>query len=109
MKYCRFVFVIIFSLFIASNVFSQNRTVKKADEAFNIGEYKLAYELYEKSYEKLTVKELKNEVAFKLGECGRIMMEERKAVKWYRKAVRGNINNPLAYLYYANALKIYQK
>lgn len=109
MKYFRSAFVILLSLILTSNVISQNRIVKKGDEAYNIGEYNIAYELYEKSYEKLTAKDLKAEVAYKLGECSRIMMDERKASKWYRKAVRGNINNPKAYLYFADALKMLEK
>ncbi len=92
-------------LLISVNVYSQKRLIKKADEAFAIGEYFLASETYEKVYEKLTSKPEKAEVAFKLGECGRIMMNNRKAAKWYRKAVRYNVEKPLAWLYYGNALK----
>jgi len=90
---------------ISVNVYSQKRMIKKADEAFAIGEYFLASETYEKVYEKLTSKPEKAEVAYKLGECGRIMMNNRKAAKWYRKAVRYNVEKPLAWLYYGNALK----
>jgi len=92
-------------LFIVSGLFAQKRLVKKADEAFATGEYFLAAETYEKVYEKLTSKSEKAEIAFKLGECGRIMMNERKAAKWYRKAVRYNTDKPIAWLYYGNALK----
>ncbi len=105
----KFLIAVIFSLLFVLPVFSQKRDMKKADEALNIGEYKLAYELYEKAYEKLSDKDVKAEVAFNLGECARIMMDERKAAKWYKKAVRGNINNPKAYLYYADALKMLEK
>ena len=105
----KFLIAVIFSLLFVLPVFSQKRDMKKADEAINIGEYKLAYELYEKAYEKLSDKDIKAEVAFNLGECARIMMDERKAAKWYKKAVRGNINNPKAYLYYADALKMLEK
>ena len=90
---------------ISVNAYSQKRMIKKADEAFAIGEYFLASETYEKVYEKLTSKPEKAEIAFKLGECGRIMMNNRKAAKWYRKAVRYNVEKPLAWLYYGNALK----
>lgn len=106
MKYIRFCFILIFSTLLISSLNAQKRLVKKADEAFDIGEYYLAFELYEKAYEKLTEKEVKAEVAFKAGECNRIMMDERKAMRWYRKAVRGKVNNPLAYLYYADGLKM---
>jgi peptidoglycan-associated lipoprotein len=85
---------------------AQKRTIKKADEAFNTGEYHIAFELYEQSYEKLTDKLEKADIAFKMGECSRIMMNEKDAKKWYARAVKYNINMPLAYLYYANALKM---
>ncbi len=95
-----FVFILLVTL-----SFSQKRMIKKADEAFATGEYFLAAETYEKVYEKLSSKQDKAETAFKLGECGRRMMNNRKAAKWYRKAVRYNIDKPIAWLYYGNALR----
>ncbi len=92
-------------LLISSGLFAQKRLLKKADEAFAAGEYFLAAESYEKIYEKLSSKTDKAEVAFKLGECARIMMNDRKAAKWYRKAVRYNVDRPTAWLYYGNSLK----
>ncbi|RLD52636.1 MAG: hypothetical protein DRI94_02500 [Bacteroidetes bacterium] len=105
MKNIKTVIFFLSFVLISVNAYSQKRMIKKADEAFAIGEYFLASETYEKVYEKLTSKPEKAEVAFKLGECGRIMMNNRKAAKWYRKAVRYNVEKPLAWLYYGNALK----
>ncbi len=87
-------------------VAAQKKTIKKADEAFKTGEYHTAYDLYEQSYEKLTDKAEKADVAFKMAECSRIMMNDKDAKKWYARAVRYNVNKPLAYLYYADALKM---
>ncbi|NPA43932.1 MAG: OmpA family protein [Chlorobi bacterium] len=101
--------IAIFSLIFSVNSFSQKRDLKKADEAYSIGEYKLAYEIYEKAFEKLTAKPDKAEVAFKLGECSRIMMNERKAAKWYKKATRYEIQYPKAWLYLADALRMLEK
>jgi len=106
MKYLKFCLLIIGSVLFFSYASAQKRVVKKADEAFDIGEYHLAFELYEKAYEKLSEKDLKAEIAFKMGECNRIMMDDKGAVRWYKKAVRAKINNPMAYLYYADGLKI---
>lgn len=105
MKNLKTIFFLIALIFFSVNLFSQKRLIKKADEAFATGEYFLASETYEKVYEKLTSKPEKAEVAFKLGECGRIMMDAKKAAKWYRKAVRYHTDKPLAWLYYGNALK----
>lgn len=105
MKNFKTIFFLITLIFFSVNLFSQKRLIKKADEAFAIGEYFLASETYEKVYEKLTSKPEKAEVAFKIGECGRIMMDDKKAAKWYRKAVRYHTDKPLAWLYYGNALK----
>ncbi len=88
-----------------SLAYSQKRLIKKGDAAFNTGEYFTAYEAYEKVYEKLNSKPEKAKIAFKLGECKRKMMNARKAAKWYRKAVSYHIENPKAWLYYADALK----
>lgn len=99
-----FIFIFTF-LFVFSGMFAQKRLIKKADEAFATGEYFLASETYQKVYEKLTSKPEKAEIAFKLGECARIMMKDRAAAKWYRKAVRYNVDKPIAWLYYGNALK----
>ncbi len=100
---------IILILAIFSSGFSQKRNLKKADEAFKIGEYHTAYEIYEKTYEKLSSKPEKAEVSFKLGECSRIMMNERKAAKWYKKATRNKTEHPIAWLHLADALKMLEK
>jgi len=104
-----FFIISILSVAISITGFSQKRSLKKADEAFNIGEYHIAYDIYEATYEKLTAKEDKANVAYKLGECSRIMMNERRSAKWYKKATRYEIKYPIAWLYLANAQKMLEK
>jgi peptidoglycan-associated lipoprotein len=106
MKMIRFSAITLSLLLITIILPAQKRTFKKADEAFKTGEYHVAYELYEQSYEKLTDKAEKAEIAFKMAECSRIMMNDKDAKKWYSRAVRYNVSKPLAYLYYADALKM---
>ena len=101
--------IVIFSVLISLNSFSQKRSIKKANQAFNIGEYSVAYDIYEKAFEKLSSKPEKAEIAFKLGECSRIMMKERKSAKWYKKATKYEVQNPKAWLYYADALRMLEK
>jgi len=99
--------VLIFSLSL--NSFSQKRDIKKGDAAYSTGEFHTAYTFYEKAFEKLSTKVEKREIAFKLGECSRIMMNERKSAKWYKKATKYGIQQPKAWLYLANSLKMLEK
>ncbi len=91
---------------INCTAFAQSKKVKKADESFKAGEYFRANEQYMEVYPKLTEKKLKAEVAFKMGECNRRMNLPVKAEKWFSKAVANKYNNPLANLYYGEALKM---
>ncbi len=92
--------------FIATvSVNAQKRTLKKADAAYESGEYFAAYQLYEKAMTKIKAKKEKGVVAYKLGECSREMNKPKKAKKWYRKAISYKYKEPLAVLYYADALK----
>jgi len=103
--------ILTFSLFlivITISAQAQKRALKKADAAFASGEYFKAYELYEKAMTKLKVKKEKGVVAFKLGECSREMNKPKKCKKWYKKAIVYKYKEPLAVLYYADALKIAQ-
>lgn len=102
--------IIITFIFLGNNyAFSQSKTTKKADAAFNTGEYFKAAEMYEKIFEKASEKEDKAYIAFQLGECYRIMLNTKDARKWYSRAVRYKYKNPLATLYNADALKAQQK
>ncbi|PID87794.1 MAG: hypothetical protein CSB06_03265 [Bacteroidia bacterium] len=102
----KYITILTLSLLLSLSVFSQKRTIRKANEAFAGGEYHKAAELYEKIFEKLSSKEQKADISYKLGECNRIMMQDKKAKKWYKKAVRYKTEHPLAYLYYADALRM---
>ncbi len=97
---------IVISLFLLAHgpLFSQEKQIKKADDAFNVGEYFAATEKYEKIYEGLTDKKDKAYVSFKLGECARITNDAKKAKKWYKAAVKNEYTDPLSVLYYAQAL-----
>ncbi len=103
-----FVLFLILTLTVGTTV-SQKRALKKADAAYETGEYFTAAEMYEKLFVKIKSKPEKAEVSFKVGECYRIMNNPRKARTWYRKAVRNKSNNPYALLYYAEALKMIEE
>jgi len=109
MKILKSISLSLIIVFLGTSGFSQIKATKKADAAYNTGEYHKAIELYEKAFEKLNEKEDKAYVSFQLGECNRKMMNTKGARKWFAKAVRYKYKNPLAVLYLANALKTQQK
>ncbi len=92
-------------LLFATQLTAQSRATKKADAAFETGEYFNAAEMYEKLYDKATAKDEKSQISFKLGECSRKINDPKGAKKWYKKAISNKSTNPEAILYYADALK----
>lgn len=90
--------------------FSQRKAKDfKANEAYEAGEYFLAIDLYKKAYNKVKDRSKRPEIAFKTGECYRILRESRTAERWYRNAINQDYQDPLAYLRYAEMLMMNQK
>ena len=80
---------IVAALLVLSSCSIQQR-VKRADKKFAIGEYYAAADIYKQCYSRLSTKkdrELKGYVAFKQGECYRILNNPR-AVNCYQSALR---------------------
>jgi peptidoglycan-associated lipoprotein len=107
MKTMRIHLLTLFSLCLLMSVsaFSQGK-FKKAEAAFNAGEYHQAVDLYREAFEAVKDKSVKTTILFKIAECYRITNEPRKAEVWYKKVVDKNYNNPLAFLYYADVMKM---
>ncbi len=105
----KFIALFFILILVSVTAFSQKKALKKANAAFDTGEYFAAAEIFEKVFEKLKTKAEKAEVSFKVGECYRIMNKPRKSRTWYRKAVRNKSNNPYSVLYYAEALKMLEE
>ena len=85
----RKILTIVLALLCLSGCSIQQR-VKRADKKFAIGEYYNAADLYKQCYSRLNTKtdrELKGYVAFKQGECYRILNNPR-AVNCYNNALR---------------------
>lgn len=93
-----------------------------ADEAFARGEYFEAQKTYRKIYNKLTKREdrdLRGEVAFKLGNCYRLLNRAANAAGAYQNAVRYQYPDSMAFYYlgrslqadgrYAQAMEAYAK
>lgn len=101
--------IILVSLFVLSTSFSvlaQRSVYDKANQYFENGQYFQAVDMLRNAYNKVTDKDLKNDIVFQVAECYRLTNQPKKAEVWYKKSVQKKYNNPLIYLYYADALKM---
>lgn len=99
------IFCIVFLSLLGIGLYAQRNITAKADKAFEAGKYFDAVDLYKYAYAKAKKKEKKAEIIFMTAESYRNIGNNRQAKIWYSKAIKKNYPNPLAYLYYANALK----
>ncbi|UPT68504.1 MAG: hypothetical protein M0D57_07700 [Sphingobacteriales bacterium JAD_PAG50586_3] len=88
---------------------AQNKFLKQADEAYKNAQYSEAIELYKKASSKKVKKDVKVEIIFKTAESYRRNHDYKNAEVWYKKAIKAKIDEPLATLYLADALKAQEK
>lgn len=77
-------------LLFASSCSLQYR-IKKADRQFEIGEYYAAGESYKRVYSRISPQKdrtTKARVAFRMGECQRILNSSSRAAQYYQNAIR---------------------
>lgn len=108
MKIRRLLLVSGLLLSISLIVCGQNRKAVKAYETFDAGEYYLAIDEFKRAYQQITDKKEKLHIAFYIAECYRITNNPTQAALWYGKVVAKEYENPVAILYYADALKMNQ-
>lgn len=103
-------YLLIAGLFIFSPADLQAQRKKdqtaKAREAYAAGEYYLAIDLFKDAYNKVSDKEVKNELIFLIAECYRITNQPDKAELRYKQAIQKEYPNPIIYLRYADALRM---
>ncbi len=104
MQYFRIIGLIVLFTTIIQVANGQNKRIEKAENAFNAGKYFEAIDLFKYAYGKTDDREVKKDLIFKTALCYRYIDDVRQAEIWFRKAVKRDIENPLAYLYYADAL-----
>lgn len=94
-------------LMMTVSAYSQPKNyAQEADDAFKLNQYSLAIDLYKKAYSK--VKSNRTEKArllFMIAECHRMKGDFKNAENSYKRVVRTNYPDPIAILYYADALK----
>lgn len=97
------------TILISLTVSAQRSKLKKASDTFDAGEWTKAIELYRDAYEVVDDKTKKTEIIFKIAECYRHMNDAVHAELWFKKTIDRESQNPLIYLYYADALKMQSK
>lgn len=101
---------LLISLLLLSLLGASCKTAKlsDADEAFARGEYFDAQKTYRKVYNKLTRREdrpLRGEVAFKLGNCYRLLNRAGNASGAYQNAIRYQYPDSMAFYYLGRSLQ----
>jgi peptidoglycan-associated lipoprotein len=99
----------IFSLLLFFSVSGQTVKSRKALDYFATGQYFASIDLLRDAYGSEPDANIKLEITFKIAECYRLTAQPEKAESWYKRVVQKKYNNPLIYLYYADALKMNSK
>ncbi len=84
-------------------LYGQNRRIQKANTFLKAGEYLKALQLYTRIYPRLKHRQEKALVSFNAGVCQRNLMNAQGQIIWFRKAILYKYQNPLVYLYLADA------
>jgi peptidoglycan-associated lipoprotein len=99
--------LVVASCLFAQHSFSQrSKKVERAIKTYEAGEYKEALDLLKEAYDFESDKDKKNDILFKLGDCCRRLNDPSKAEMWFKKVIDKNYQDPVAYIYYADALKM---
>lgn len=106
MKFKNVFLVSIITICFFSTSLAQRSVYDKANQYYQNGQYYQAVDLLRDAYGKVSDKDLKNDITFQVAECYRLTNEPKKAQMWYKKSIQKKYNNPLIYLYYADALKM---
>ncbi len=102
MKIYYFVFIIVL---LASGCKGGRKLIKKADAAFQLGEYNKALEMYERLMENEDAsKQQQAELSFKVARCADLLNDSKKAESRYVRAIRKKYDDPEVYLLCANQM-----
>ena len=100
------VFLIIMGVFVPEELYSQNRRLERADRAFEMQHYDEAIELYGRVRRRYLRgnREDAARISFNTAMCFRYTNQSRRAESTFRRAIRQNYPDPVAYLYMAEAM-----
>ena len=89
--------------------FSQRNRIQRAFQTYDAGEYIEAIDMLNEAYNETKDKVEKAKILFYIAECYRKTDNPAKAENQYRKAIAKDYPDPIAILYYADALKMNEK
>ncbi|MBR9861536.1 OmpA family protein [bacterium] len=69
--------------------------MKKADTAYNNEEYAVAADMYDLIMDKTDDRKVKQKAAFQAGECHRERHDPKQAAKYYERAIKYGVNDPI--------------
>ncbi len=94
--------------FLSPEAYGQKKRTELADKAYADQQYYVAIDRYKKVYSKIkNNKAEKGRVAYQIADCYRLVNDRKKAAPAYKRVLRMDYQRkePLALLYYADALK----
>ncbi|MCK4749087.1 MAG: hypothetical protein KAT15_18670, partial [Bacteroidales bacterium] len=107
MKYLQYILLALLFLSQPEYIFAQRKNqTAKARAAYDAGEYMVAIDLFKEAYNKISDKQVKNELIFLIAECYRITNQPAKSELRYKQAIAREYPNPIIYLRYADALRM---
>lgn len=112
MKICKILLSLLMlaGLFGLSNANAQKNYALTADNAFKYQQYFEAIDMYKKALTKVKKdKAEKARITYQIAECYRMSNDVKQSEVWYKKAIAVKYTEPLAVLYYADALKANEK
>ena len=94
-------------LLISTSSCGVKSILRKADNKAELGEYYAASSIYRRAYRAAPAKnrELRGEIAFKMGNTYRLINHNQQAQNAYANAVRFNYRDKIVHLYYAEVLR----
>lgn len=104
MQYIKIIGLLLILAMVSQTADAQRKRIEKAENAFKAGKYFEAIDLFKFAYGKVEDREKKKELIYKTALCYRYIDDVHHAEIWFRKAVKRGLENPLARLYYADAL-----
>lgn len=100
-------------ILVSEQAFAQEKELNIADNTFQNGKYTDAIELYKKAYvayedrkknkgmKSSEIKITKAQILFQIGECYRMLNDNKQEVQWYQKAMKAHCSDSV------NAAKYY--
>lgn len=102
----KFFIILSILILVTHKAISQPKKIQKIDIVMNNGQYLTARDMYLKLYPKLKERDQKADVSYKIGFCSRQIRDYKTSVIWFKRAISSKYQDPLVYLYYADALRM---